>query len=206
MSERKRQDVDSWDEFEDRIRRLKGQYPPPRSLLFRGLEDDRYRLTTTLERHGKSGMSFAEYYRLISRVRPQIESFTGRKWNVPEVPKYLTWLADHDNLGPFNELPAYDYMVYMRHHGFPSPLLDWTASPYVAAYFAFRGVAEDAEQTNGKQKVAICVFCKDPRGFTHGSIRRPEILRIGPYVQSHQRHFLQQSDYTICIVATPLRG
>jgi hypothetical protein len=24
------------------------------------------------------------------------------------------------------------------------------------------------------------------------------ILRIGPYVRTHQRHFLQQSDYTVC--------
>lgn len=200
MSERKRHDLENWDEFEDRLRSLKEEYPPPRSLLFRGLEDDRYKLTTTLERHGNSGMSFADYYRLTSRVRPQIESFTGRKWNVPEFPEYLTWLDENDSLGLFNEFPAYDYMVYLRHHGFPSPLLDWTASPYVAAYFAFRGITADVEHGRQKQKVAICVFCKDPKGFTHGSSSEPEIRRIGPYVQSHQRHFLQQSDYTVCIV------
>jgi len=27
---------------------------------------------------------------------------------------------------------------------------------------------------------------------------RPTIHRFGPYVQSHKRHFLQQSEYTIC--------
>jgi hypothetical protein len=32
---------------------------------------------------------------------------------------------------------SYDFMTRLRHHGFPSPLLDWPQSPYTAAFFAF---------------------------------------------------------------------
>ena len=194
-------DINTWDDFEFRLRNFRRDHGG-RPFLFRGLEDHRYELTTTLERHGSMGMSFRQYYRLISIIRPQIESFTQKEWDVPEYPEYLKWLDRNDSIGLFNELPAYDYMVYLRHHGFPSPLLDWTASPYVAAYFAFRGFTEESRQGHREKKVAICVFDEKALDLRATLSGEPEIRRCGPYVRSHKRHFFQQSDYTLCVVRT----
>lgn len=90
-------------------------------------------------------MPLRDYHHLIYTVKPEIESFTGRDWNILSYPKGIDrWLTDNDTVMPnaFGCSPeyqsTYSYMTYLRHFGFPSPFLDWSGSPYVAAFFAFR--------------------------------------------------------------------
>jgi len=84
-------------------------------------------------------------------------------------------------------------MCYLRHHGFPSPLLDWTRSPYVATFFAFRKEGDP----NGR--VAIFVYRETAGSGKVGWVGAPGIEVRGPYMRTHRRHFLQQCQYTVCM-------
>jgi hypothetical protein len=187
-------DVSDWETFEQELKKLRAKYDkPPLRLLFRGQANSDWSLDTTLERSGQSGMTFTDFYQLISRVGPAVETFTGM--SVPEYSQAVQDLFTDDELLSLRRFPPVDlyrYMVYLRHHGFPSPLLDWSLSPYVAAFFAFRDPIESAE------KRSIYVYCEMPESSKGGIVGGPTIQPLGSYVRSHRRHFTQQSNYTIC--------
>lgn len=86
---------------------------------------------------------------------------------------------------------------FAQHHGFPTPLLDWTESPYIAAYFAF---AERMEKRDLDEQEKVRIYYLDG-GFV--SQNRPPTVWMADYFprvwifrpnsKGNQRLIFQQS-------------
>ena len=191
------QQVSTWNQLIDVIKDIQRQYSTTmidefqqRNLvLYRGLADSNWQLDTTLERQSSKLWTLKSYYWQIWRCAPQIESFSESSWNLgspADVEKDLeTCFRDYTV-----EVPHYEYWAYLRHHGFPSPLLDWSKSPYIALFFALY------EQSKA-DSASIYAYIEMPSGTKGGIGGAPMISVQQPNIKTHKRHFLQQSCYTV---------
>ena len=189
-------EVDSWEQFEQRLKDLRARHGTRSSpLLYRGQGNADWKLETTLDRSTKNkGMTVLGYYNLITgAIGPEVKTFSGV--DVPERHQDVaTSFFDRSLMSAFPrrfpDLTLYGYMAHLRQLGFPSPLLDWSESPYVAAFFAFR------EELASVTKCSIYAYSAGT--LTGGTLYKPMIVPLGPYVHTHHRHFRQRSEYTFC--------
>ena len=203
MCEWKGIDLPSWEAFENQVSWLRKKREgaqnasPVLNLLFRGDMNPKRNLETSLEREYQQPVTLDEYFKRIT-IHPEIESVTGTRWEkMPDFdPGCLEWIEKlgdkpKSRVGP---PPGYNYLAYLRHHESPSPFLDWTRSPYIAAYFAFAEAKADAEH------VSIYAYWEVTGNKADSCPNKPLIVSLGPHVHTHRRHFQQQSEYTFCIV------
>jgi hypothetical protein len=140
--------VSTWSAFKKYIDTL-----PAHRYVFRGQENSKWRLRTTFHRSKRSIM---ERF-LIDDVLELRKAFSGivaYKLNIDDPLDYATFL----NLA--------------QHHGYPTPLLDWTQSPYVAAFFAYRNLRGQICKTD---KVRIYKFAS-----YHWNLMVPQFSTLFP--------------------------
>jgi hypothetical protein len=186
--------VCSWEEFKSAVAKLRESTSQFSPYLFRGQSSSAWDIATTLER-SQGTLEILEYLRKVKWIKPEIETYLNLKWSDgPSWDELDAMLNDYD---PFSRelsrgaFPHYDYASFLRHHGFPSPLLDWSRSPFVASYFAFRRPVGE--------HVSIFAFCETPQDSKVRSSDAPQIAGVGGQTAAHRRHFAQQSQYTVCV-------
>ena len=135
--------VSGWEEFESVLKTLED---PTRKVWdevwFRGQGNAEWPLHTTLERRSPNIRSVGKYLNLIGEIKPAIETFTGASFSMPKPSEIAEMCHEYDRF-EFQLRSCAVYLSHLRHCGFPSPMLDWSHSPYVAAYFAFAGAKHD---------------------------------------------------------------
>jgi FRG domain len=162
----------------------------PITLYFRGQPNEKDLLTTTLERRSTRIWDAGRYMISADEYCSEIESFTGRRWRFPHYPEREEHFKKTHDFMRFDFGRGFDFLVYLRHHGFPSPLLDWTLSPFIALYFAYIDATPLSD-------CAVYCYIDSPdnvKGYEGG---KPVIHVQGRHVMTDKRHFAQKADYTV---------
>ncbi len=197
--------LDSWEEFEEKVKKgdieteelkkSKKAFSLTTPIIYRGQANSRWCLESVLERKIKKDFTVDSYFNMMLEVWNRPASTYKEKWpdlekeirglNVNNIYSFLTTGAKSEQIISF--------MAHLRHHGFPSPLLDWTEDLLIAVFFAFESIPDSAEQ------VAIYTF-RERTGHMPdmSNMLEPTALEIGHNIPGIERHENQKSHYTLC--------
>lgn len=130
---------ENWKNFELRLDEFFAKRPIDRDrFVFRGHADSSWSLSTTLDRYRlENGIKNREEARLLL-----LQTFRDQASGLAAVPY---------------ELEETTVPLLARHHGLPSTIMDWTRSPYVATFFAFRDQVHDSSPA----PEAVAIWCLD---------------------------------------------
>ena len=151
----RRYEVDSWPEAREKLLSILSE---GQRIIFRGQANARWPLVSSLGR-------------VASKLRQQkTDASLKRRDFIPELEKRLVTAFEDaclhiPSLPPLSFPDENERVAYAQHYSLPTRYLDWSTSPYVAAFFAFDGSATSV--FNPKHKVAIWAFDCEQADLLH---------------------------------------
>jgi hypothetical protein len=129
----------------------------PQHTIYRG-QDAPHPLQTTFHRTSRKDLT-----RYVDKDVPTLHRALSSKT------RHFFDLNQPQQMGAFLNLA--------QHHGFPTPLLDWSYSPYVAAYFAFSSV-DQKKSLSGH----VRIFCLDKETLVTSTPQFQHLTYVYPHL------------------------
>lgn len=171
----------SWNDYKNWV----GSLATTRKNYYcRGHANESWNLQTSFHREsGQNGITLLQY---LDTIIPEVH------YHISAVLDEIIDLRKEEEFGAF--------LALTQHYGFPTPLLDWTLSPYIAAYFAFKEV-NDKFPGSDNVKIYIFDYLEWTKSFQQVlnlrdlDVNYVSVLR--PYARFNPRIVPQQGAFTV---------
>lgn len=152
--------------------------------LYRGESNHTWPLRTSFHRMGKTYTLKQYITQIIPGIYDEVATIADRQWNLQNTYGFLSFLA------------------FLQHHGFPTPLLDWTRSPYIAAYFAFEGVKDTGPESDNVSVYWFQVedFVKAWKQMVDLEVDIPHVSVVPTSAMGNPKQHIQQGVFTFSTV------
>jgi FRG domain len=171
----------SWSEFKASFARDLAQRDsfPPGRYVFRGQQSAAWDLTSGFDRAYRH-IAPAERHKVASRLLAEFQALL-ETYDIPGT-------RTHNE-----SVPELQLMAVAQHYGLPTRLLDWSRSPYVAAFFAFSDVLIPGEKIDEPQ---VGIWALDTASSIWSREQGAEVVSVPNRIEARIRN--QGGVFTVC--------